>query len=170
MSEDEDPNSNDATYYFWNLIGSAVSYIGADGETYWIWVKYSNSPDGSDMSDSPTGMSYIGLAYNKTTSVQSSNPDDYEWSLILGQIEQQPKIKYYWFKFGDDINGSNMSDSPEGKTHMGIAIDKDTPTESDDPTDYVWNPITGKQGYIGPDGKTYWIWTKWAKKQNTSTK
>ena len=163
LAESVDPNSSDPTYYVWTAVGEVISYIGADGKTYYIHVKYSKFPDGSEMSDSSEGMSYIGIAYRQTTDVESDNPNDYEWSLINSDIKEEPKILYYWFKFADDINGSNMSDSPVDKDYMGIAVDKDTPIESDDPIDYAWNLIEGLQGYIGPDGKTYWIWTKWAK-------
>ncbi len=162
LPEDGDSNSDIASYYFWTEIGGSISYIGADGKTYYLWVKYSNFADGTDMVNIPGTLLYIGLAYNKTTATESNDPNDYEWSLIQGQIQQPPTILYYWFKFADDINGTNMSDDPTGKTHMGIAIDKDTPIESDDPTDYTWNPITGAQGLQGPDGRTFWIWVKWA--------
>lgn len=36
------------------------------------------------MSDNPTGRDYIGIAYNKTTATESTNPSDYAWSLIQG--------------------------------------------------------------------------------------
>lgn len=34
------------------------------------------------MSDYPTGKTYIGIAHNKTTAVESSYASDYSWSLI----------------------------------------------------------------------------------------
>ena len=36
------------------------------------------------MSDDPTGKDYIGLAYNKTTAIESDQPLDYTWSLYKG--------------------------------------------------------------------------------------
>lgn len=57
---------------------------GADGITYYTWVMYSNSSTGSGMSSNPSGMSYIGLAYNKETPTASNNPSDYNWSKIKG--------------------------------------------------------------------------------------
>jgi len=162
--------SDDPTDYFWNLIEGDISYIGADGKTYYIWAKYSNSADGSAMSNSPIGMSYIGLAYHKETPIESDIATDYEWSLFLGSgILQQPVWLFYWVKFADDINGLNMSDSPDGKLYMGIGIDKLTQAESDDPTDYVWNLITESQSYVGADGKTYYIWVKYALTKTSAT-
>lgn len=56
---------------------------GKDGQTYYTWVKYADSPT-AGMSDNPAGKTYIGFAYNKTTSVESTNYSDYSWSLIKG--------------------------------------------------------------------------------------
>ena len=168
LPESQDPNSLDPTYYFWNAAGGAISYIGADGKTYWVWIKYADNQYGTDMSDDSTGMTYIGLAINKSTPTESTDPNDYEWSLILSDIVQQPKIVFYWIKFADDAIGTNMSDSSVGKAYMGIATDKETPIESDDYTDYFWNPVQGDKGYTGADGKTYYVWDKWAN-SNTPT-
>lgn len=57
---------------------------GKDGKTYYTWVKYADSPT-TGMSDDPAGKTYIGFAYNKTTSVESTNYSDYSWSLIKGE-------------------------------------------------------------------------------------
>lgn len=58
---------------------------GADGKTYYTWIKYAASASGEGMGDDPTGKAYIGLAYNKTTAAESTNPSDYTWSLIKGE-------------------------------------------------------------------------------------
>ena len=57
---------------------------GADGKTFYTWIKYATSASGANMSDDPTGKTYIGIAYNKTTATESSNANDYTWSLIQG--------------------------------------------------------------------------------------
>lgn len=56
---------------------------GDDGITYFTWIKYADSPT-SGMSDNPTDKKYIGIAYNKTTSTESTSYSDYGWSLIKG--------------------------------------------------------------------------------------
>ena len=56
---------------------------GEDGSTYYTWIKYADTPT-SGMSDNPTGKTYIGIAYNKSTLVESTNYSDYAWSLIKG--------------------------------------------------------------------------------------
>lgn len=57
---------------------------GADGTTTYTWVKYADNSSGGGMSDDPTGKSYIGLAFNKTTQTESTTAGDYQWSLIQG--------------------------------------------------------------------------------------
>lgn len=57
---------------------------GADGKTYYTWIRYADSSTGSGISNNPTNKKYIGFAYNKTTSTESNIPSDYTWSLIKG--------------------------------------------------------------------------------------
>ena len=57
---------------------------GADGKQLYTWVKYATSASGTNMSDDPSGKTYIGLAYNKTTAAESTDASDYTWSLIKG--------------------------------------------------------------------------------------
>lgn len=54
------------------------------GEGLYTWVKYSHNANGSNLSDDPTGMEYIGFAYNKTERIESEDPSDYEWCKIKG--------------------------------------------------------------------------------------
>lgn len=58
---------------------------GKNGKTLYTWIKYATSATGANMSDDPTGKEYIGIAYNKTTATESTNPSDYAWSLIQGE-------------------------------------------------------------------------------------
>lgn len=58
---------------------------GKNGQTLYTWIKYATSASGANMSDNPTGRDYIGIAYNKTTATESTNPSDYAWSLIQGE-------------------------------------------------------------------------------------
>jgi len=150
------------TDYFWTLIGDSVSYIGADGKTYYIWVKYASDEIGTGMSDDPTGLSYIGLAYRNESPIESDVAADYEWALILSEIQEDLKWLYTWVKWADDELGAGMSDYPDGKLYLGLAYDKDTAIESIDPTDYVWTLVSDIQSYIGADGKTYYTWVKYA--------
>lgn len=135
---------------------------GADGSTLYTWIKYADTPT-TGMSDSPTGKTYMGIAYNKTTATESSTYGDYEWSLIKGadgsQGIQGPKgadgsPTYTWIKYGTSSAGAGLSDLPTGKTYIGIAYNKTTPTESTTPSDYEWSLIQGPQGAQGGTGPT----------------
>ena len=60
---------------------------GADGVTTYTWVKYADDDRGNGMSDSPNGKRYLGLAYNKTTATESTNPADYSWSPLYDNVK-----------------------------------------------------------------------------------
>lgn len=139
---------------------------GADGQPRYTWLKYADTPT-SGMSDLPDGKDYIGLAYNKTTSSESSNYSDYTWSKIVG--EQGPQgvqgeqgvpgpagedgsTLYTWIKYADNASGGGMSDNPSGKKYIGLAYNKTVPTESSVASDYTWSLIQGADGKDGADG------------------
>lgn len=130
---------------------------GSDGQTYYTWLKYADTPT-SGMSDSPTGKAYIGLAYNKPTATESTNYADYTWSLIKGSDGAQgPKgdngqTLYTWIKYATSATGAGMSDSPTGKTYIGLAYNKTTATESTNAADYTWSLIKGDKGDTGATG------------------
>nr|WP_255437728.1 phage tail spike protein [Thalassobacillus sp. CUG 92003] len=62
---------------------------GEDGEPRYIWIKYADDSSGNGMSDTPTGKNYIGIAHNRTSSSESSDPNDYEWSKYEGPTGPQ---------------------------------------------------------------------------------
>lgn len=133
---------------------------GADGKQYYTWLKYADTPT-SGMSDSPNGKSYIGLAYNKESVTESNNYADYQWSLIKGEKGDtgltggkgaDGKTFYTWIKYATSSTGANMSDSPTGKTYIGIAYNKESATESTNASDYTWSLIKGDKGEAGKDG------------------
>lgn len=65
---------------------------------------------------------------------------------LRGKDGQEGLRNYTWIKFADDEHGSGMSDSPAGKSWLGIAYNKDTAEESDDPADYTWMSVKGDPG------------------------
>lgn len=70
-----------------NILDMLVLHEGQDGlpgDSKYIWVKYSMYPDGTDLTDSPDGAIYIGIAYNKDSIQESNIPSDYTWSKIKG--------------------------------------------------------------------------------------
>lgn len=141
--------------------------IGPTGATLYTWVKYADTPT-TGMSDSPTGKTYMGLAYNKTTATESSVYADYSWSLIKGEtgatgvtgsqgvqgpIGPTGATLYTWIKYADTPT-TGMSDLPTGKKYLGLAYNKSTATESSTYADYSWS-LMYEDVEIG--GRNLWI-------------
>lgn len=136
---------------------------GADGITLYTWIRYAEDANGTGISNSPDGKSYIGLAYNKTTASESNNPSDYTWSKITGKdgvagpAGEDGKTLYTWIKYADTMPSSSSStiyDIPNENTkYIGIAVNKDTASESTDAMVYTWSLFRGTDGTNGTDGK-----------------
>ena len=136
---------------------------GADGITLYTWIRYAEDANGTGISNSPDGKSYIGLAYNKTTASESNNPSDYTWSKITGRdgvpgpAGEDGKTLYTWIKYADTMPTSSSStiyDIPNENTkYIGIAVNKDTASESTDAMVYTWSLFRGADGTNGADGK-----------------
>ena len=161
--------SNTPKDYAWSLIkgeDGIPGVNGIDGKTYYTWIKYADSPT-SGMSDSPNGKLYMGIAYNRETKNESTNYNDYSWSLIKGADGQDGvngKTYYTWIRYADSPT-TGISSSPVGKMYIGIAYNKTTNTPSGNYNDYSWSLIKGKDGVPGTngiDGKTYFTWIKYA--------
>ena len=149
----EEP-STDPSDYAWTRIKGEN---GNDGVSLYTWIKYADTPT-TGMSDNPDGKQYMGIAYNKTSPIESDNYSDYAWSLITGEgVPGTPgedgKTFYTWVRYADNAQGGGISDKPEGKDYIGLAYNKETPVESNDPSDYTWSLFRGPQGIQGPQGE-----------------
>lgn len=139
---------------------------GEDGTPRYTWIRYADDASGTGISNDPTGKDYIGLAHNKTTALESSNPADYSWSLIVGPegpqgntgIQGPPGAdgtpRYIWVKYAANSTGSSgFSDVPLSNTeYIGIAPNKTVASESSNPADYTWSLFKGADGQDGQDG------------------
>lgn len=147
-----------ASAYVW---AKYIGEKGAKGDGGYIHIAYANSADGKTGFDTTigTGKSYIGQ-YTDNIEGDSTNPSKYTWSLIKGA---DGKTLYTWLKYADSPT-SGMSDSPSGKTYMGIAVNKTSITESSNYSDYTWSLIKGTDGISvkGDKGDTVYIWVKYA--------
>lgn len=54
--------------------------------------------------------------------------------------------KYTWVKYSQNSDGSNMTDDPTDAVYIGIAYNKTSITESENPNDYAWTLIRGNNG------------------------
>jgi predicted phage tail protein len=69
---------------FTRSIDIVKSADGAAGVSSFTWIKYGTSATGAGLTDNPAGMTFIGLAVNKSSATESTNPADYTWSQIKG--------------------------------------------------------------------------------------
>lgn len=157
------------THYQWSLFQGpegpqgVPGKDGADGRTVYTWIRYADTASGQGISNFPDGKKYIGFAYNKSTSQESTNPADYTWSKIVGEDGQDgvPGEKgedglttYTWIAYADNPQGHSMYQTPnEGTQYIGIAVNKTTPTESTNRLDYVWTRFRGSDGQNGTPGR-----------------
>tara|TARA_B100000929_G_scaffold108179_1_gene85719 strand:+ start:20488 stop:26571 length:6084 start_codon:yes stop_codon:yes gene_type:complete len=179
--------SNNPSDYSWALIKGEQGVQGPqgpDGETLYTWIKYSDVSDGTGLYDLPTtNTQYIGIAVNKDTPVESTNKADYVWSKFKGEqgpqgVPGEPgadgQVYYTWIRYADGPNGESISNDPSGKTYMGLAYNKTSPTESNDPADYSWTRFRGEdgtdgvQGPPGEDGQTTYTWIAYSNNANGS--
>ena len=65
---------------------------------------------------------------------------------------QDNKVGYVWLRYADDREGNGISESPEGKSYLGIAYNMPYPEPSNDPSDYNWSLIKGDNGADGTNG------------------
>ena len=132
---------------------------GENGITYYTWIRYADDENGTNISNNPTGKNYIGLAYNKTTSVESNDPLDYNWFKIVGEKGDTGEAgepgadgitHYTWIKYSDYADGTGLYDTPnDGTKYIGIAVNRLTTSESSNKEDYVWSKFKGEDGKDG---------------------
>lgn len=195
-------DSTDPTKYTWAKFEGdqgAQGPKGADGKSSYTWMKYATRPDGLDMSDNPdyvplldstgspildsageqiytvTQATYIGIATNKDTATESTNPADYTWSRfrgvdgydgkdgangIPGKDGKDGKTQYTHLAYANSADGTkDFSVSDGNREYIGMYVDF-VEADSTDPAKYTWSLIKGADGAQGvpgtpgADGKT----------------
>ena len=195
-------DSTDPTKYTWAKFEGdqgAQGPKGADGKSSYTWMKYATRPDGLDMSDNPdyvplldsagspildsageqiytvTQATYIGIATNKDTATESTNPADYAWSRfrgvdgydgkdgangIPGKDGKDGKTQYTHLAYANSADGTkDFSVSDGNREYIGMYVDF-VEADSTDPKKYTWSLIKGADGAQGvpgtpgADGKT----------------
>lgn len=187
-------DSADPTKYTWAKFEGdqgAQGPKGADGKPSYTWIKYATRPDGLDMSDNPdyvplldstgspildsageqiytvTQATYIGIATNKDTATESTNPADYTWSRfrgvdgydgkdgengIPGKDGKDGKTQYTHLAYANSADGrTDFSVSDGNREYIGMYVDF-VEADSTDPTKYTWSLIKGANGAQGVPG------------------
>lgn len=195
-------DSTDPSKYTWAKFEGdqgAQGPKGEDGKPSYTWMRYASRPDGLDMSDNPdyvplldsagspildstgeqiytvTQATYIGIATNKDTATESTNPADYTWSRfrgvdgydgkdgangIPGKDGKDGKTQYTHLAYANSADGKkDFSVSDGNREYIGMYVDF-VEADSTDPTKYTWSLIKGADGAQGvpgtpgADGKT----------------
>lgn len=113
-------------------------------EPYYTWIKFADSANGVNMSDSPVDKAYIGVAIEKDTDIKGEDVGDYTWARINEEkgvqmpTDSNGRVYYLWLKYADDVYGTNMSDIKENRKYIGFGFNKTSPTKSDDYKEYEW--------------------------------
>ena len=134
----------------YNAVIVSVGGVPIPEQSSYLWVMYADDAYGTNITASPYGKNYIGLAWDKGTQVASNNPSDYSW-FTFRNGETFPRTvdgstKYTWVIFSDSIV-SGMSNDPDEKAYIGVALDKSSSTKSSDYGDYSYSLI--ESGGIG---------------------
>ena len=187
-------DSTDPSKYTWAKFEGdqgAQGPKGADGKSSYTWMKYATRPDGLDMSDNPdyvklldstgspildsagnqiytvTQATYIGIATNKDTATESTNPADYTWSRfrgvdgydgkdgengIPGKDGKDGKTQYTHLAYANSADGrTDFSVSDGNREYIGMYVDF-VEADSTDQTKYTWSLIKGANGAQGVPG------------------
>lgn len=144
---------------------------GVNGGTGFFYVAYSANPNGYPMTTEPQeDTRYMGVY----SGIEGETVTDYTkfiWTRIQGNdgidgVDGKDGKSYYtWVKYANSATPTEMSDVPDGMDYIGIAYNKETRVESDDPNDYAWSLLRGKQGIQGipgDKGEVLYTWIKYA--------
>lgn len=122
------------------ITSNAITFVDNTGVKKYLYIKYSNDGVSFTENDGLTPGEWLGIC-NSNSSPAPTDFNAYTWSKVKGA---DGGTFYTWIKYADDANGTNMSDSPNGKTYLGISYNNDTETESDNPKDYTWSLMVSR--------------------------
>lgn len=136
---------------------------GTNGHDSYTHIAYANNDTGTSgfsVSDG-TNKSYVGMRVDSVVN-DSTNPSDYNWSLIKGADGTQGikgttgddgLTSYLHIAYANDstgVSGFSITDST-GKDYIGQYTDF-VSADSSTPSDYTWVLIKGEQGETGLRG------------------
>ena len=164
-SDFEVADSNDYRRYKWVKIkgeNGRNGNNGRDGVSSYIYRKYSDSANGSPMSDN-SNLKYIGI-YTGTSATAPTTPSAYTWSKIKGEDGQQGvpgargsdgRTSYLHTAYANSATGDRdfSTTNSNGKEYIGTYTDFEI-NDSNDYRRYKWVKIKGENGRNGTDGHT----------------
>lgn len=112
-----------------------------DGVSYYTYIRYADDINGTNMSESPGGKTYIGV-YSGTSSTAPNSANDYIWSKYVGESGAQgvsvtSVIPIYYLKVDNNppslSNGTIIDNTSTGADQWTTAV----PTYVDDGIYYI---------------------------------
>lgn len=133
---------------------------GRDGVSSYIYRKYSDSANGSPMSDN-SNLKYIGI-YTGTSATAPTTPSAYTWSKIKGEDGQQGvpgargtdgRTSYLHTAYANSATGDRdfSTTNSTNKEYIGTYTDFEI-NDSNDYRRYKWVKIKGENGANGRNG------------------
>lgn len=177
-----DESNNVRDYQWARITGEGIpGPPGDNGVTYYTWVRYADDLYGNGMSDNPNGKYYIGLAFNKESPIESSDPREYQWSKYRGDDGtpgingEDGKTTYFHVKYSSVPNPTSsweMTETPS--KYIGTYVDF-LIQDSTNPRDYAWTQFQGDPGQNGipgtngQDGRTSYLHIAYANSADGNT-
>lgn len=125
-------------------------FVGDPGQSaiqYYTYIKYANSatPSSSDMSDSSSGKTYIGICITSATTAPTTYTS-YTWTKFVGDPGQPGTTYYTYIRYSENSDGTNFVTNPTSSTkYLGVCVT----TSSTAPTSkssYTWSKYVGENG------------------------
>lgn len=137
--------SNNPEDYTWSDIKGEQGVKGdkgEDGTQYYTWIAYSDNADGNPMYQQPNdNTKYIGIAVNKITETEGTDPSEYTWSKFRGE---------------DGKDGLNGADGVNGKDGTSIVWQGEFASAPTNPQNgWAYKNTTDKKSYVYQDGSWY---------------
>ncbi|MEJ2766986.1 phage tail protein [Photobacterium sp. MCCC 1A19761] len=139
----------------WGAATNLKGDKGDDATERYTWIRYADSANGAGLSNNPAGKAYIGVAYNRTSAAESSNPAEYSWSLIRGA---DGDTVYTEFQFS--ANGSSWH-FPEQSGDIYLRTRVVTNGNAG-----AWGAATNLKGDKGDDATERYTWIRYADSAN----
>lgn len=163
-----DPSSNAVKFSNYEVLTSnlderiAFAVSKLPSQARYVWIRYADDAQGSNMSASPAGKSYIAMKSNQTSAVMSDNPADYAglWVKIVGD-DGAPGANglngadaHLHIAWADNVTGTQgfttSGSAAVGKPYMGTYSDNQS-DQSTNPAKYAWVYTRGATGAPGSD-------------------
>lgn len=132
--------------------GDAGRGVSSIAEQYYLSTSATSLTGGSWSATRPTWVDGKYIWTRSVITFTDGTTSTTEAICVTGAKGDTGATLYTWIKYADDENGSGISDNPMGKSYIGLAYNKATTTESNNPADYTWSLIKGETGDDGPAG------------------